>query len=78
MMKFESVSDFTSELEDKDEEEDNETYVVFGLKKNDKLQCVYSGRKNTLSTASLAEGVCLACRDPPAGLGAGLLVVFSS
>lgn len=23
-------------------------YVVFGLRKNDKLQCAYSGRKNTL------------------------------
>lgn len=58
-----------------DGEEDNEICVLFGLKKNDKLQCVYSGRKNTLSTASLAQGVCLAFQDLPAGPGAGLVVM---
>ena len=57
-----------------DGEEDSEIYVVFGLKKNDKLQCVYSGRKNTLSAASLAQGACLAFRDLPAGPGAGLVM----
>lgn len=55
-------------------EEDNEIYVGFGLKKNDKLQRVYSGRKNTLSAASLAQGVCLAFRDPPVESGTGLVV----
>lgn len=41
-----------------DGKEDTEIYVVFGLKKNDKLQCTYSGRKNSLSTATLSQGVC--------------------
>lgn len=58
-----------------DGEEDNEIYIVFGLKKNDKLQCVFSGRKNTLSAASLAQGVCVAFQDPPAGPSAGLVVI---
>lgn len=37
-----------------DGKEGNEIYVVFGLRKSDKLRCFYSGRKNILSTASLA------------------------
>jgi len=57
-----------------DGEEDSEIYVVFGLKKDYKLQCVCSGRKTTLSCASLAQGVCLGFQDLPAGLGAGLVV----
>lgn len=51
-----------------DGEEANEIYNMFGLKKNDKLQCVYSGRKYTLSWASEAQGVCLAFWDMPGGL----------
>lgn len=41
-----------------DGKEDTEIYVVFGLKKNDKLQYAYSDRKNSLSTATLSQGVC--------------------
>lgn len=44
-------------------------------KKNDKLQCVYSGRKKALSPASLAQGVCPAFQDLSAGLGTGFLVL---
>lgn len=51
-----------------DGEEANEIYNVFGLKKNDKLQCVYSGRTYTLSWAGGARGVCLAFWDMPGGL----------
>lgn len=58
-----------------DGEEGNEIYILFGLKKNDKLQCVYNGRKNTLSPASLAQGACLAFRGMPAGMGAGLVAM---
>lgn len=40
-----------------DGKEDTEIYVMFGLKKN-KLQCAYSGRKNSLSTATQSQGIC--------------------
>lgn len=40
-----------------DGEEDTEIYVVFGLRKNDRLQCAYSSRKNSFSTATLSQGV---------------------
>lgn len=41
-----------------DGKEDTEIYVVFGLKKNAELQCAYGGRKNSLSPATLSQGVC--------------------
>lgn len=43
-----------------DGEEANEIYFVFGLKKNNKLQRAYNGRKNTHSQASLTQRVLLA------------------
>lgn len=57
-----------------DGKEGNEIYVVYGLKKNDKLQCFYSGRKNILSSVSLAQGHCLAFQYLPVGPGAALIV----
>lgn len=56
-----------------DGKEDTEIYVVFGLKKNDKLQCAYSARKNSLSTATLSQGVCPSFWDLPGGVQASLL-----
>lgn len=51
-----------------DGKEDTEIYVVFGLKRNYKLQCAYSGRKNSLSIATLSQGVCPAFWDLPGGV----------
>lgn len=58
-----------------DGKKSNEIYVVFGLKKNGKLQCFYSGRKSILPAASLAQGVCLAFQHLPLGPGAAIIVM---
>lgn len=40
-----------------DGKEDTEIYVVFGLKKNDKLQCAYRGRKKSLHCRPISRSL---------------------